>query len=111
MAPPMHGFSDAFESCKEEVLATLNGKDAFDTPIDLKEMDRLEVVINNNGKPEEEYIYEFEYTEGKWVYHDHYPFGLESDYDEQASGEVEMKPKLSRNLSVRILETFKVSSH
>ena len=78
-----------FKVNAEIVLSTLNTSEAFDKNLDIKNGDRLEVVLCNNSKEiAQSLYYNFEYTADVWKSIESDCFDLMNNYDEVNSGEL-----------------------
>jgi len=79
-----------FELNKETILNRLKEQDAFDTPIEFKSRDRLLISINNDrANVEEDMIYFFKFTRGKFRSTEYNPFGLMEEFDQFKKGTFE----------------------
>lgn len=67
----------------------LNEPDAFDTPIEFKSNDQIEIVLNNLSDDTNRMTFCFRYKRGKWAVEEYEPFELMNRYDEYAFGKVE----------------------
>ena len=75
-----------FEKNKRTIKKRLHSQDAFDMEITFKEMDELEIVLNNNE--DNRMTFCFIYEKGKWVETYYSYMGLESSYDIKGFGNI-----------------------
>lgn len=78
----------SFSENQATLLNRLNESDAFDIPMKFKAKDLLEIVINNNSKSQEPFIYSFKYKKGKWLAEETDPFEIMNHFDEENSGKI-----------------------
>jgi len=65
--PPLDKFSKNYIKNQFKISNALLEKEAFDKPINFKEKDRLQIVINNNADHYKDTMqFDFEYKLGKW---------------------------------------------
>lgn len=82
-------FNPMFDINEELMLNTLNSADAFDKNLDLKSGDRLEVVLCNHGRLNEETLYfNFKYTGTQWKPIEADAFELMTGFDQMGQGEI-----------------------
>lgn len=78
-----------FEQNKSTLLARLNEPGAFDVPMNLKEKDLLDVVINNKSSEIDlRFSYSFEFKKGMWNFIESDPFDIENHYNEETGGKM-----------------------
>jgi hypothetical protein len=77
-----------FKDNEELLTKALNTPEAFDTNINLKSKDRIEVVINNKSNDYTTYNYTFEYKKGQWKPIESDCFELMNRYDKLATGKL-----------------------
>ena len=84
-----------FEQNNNTLLARLNEPEAFDLPMNFKEKDRLDMVINNKATEIDlRFSYSFESRNGKWNFIESDPFDIENHFNEEMGGK--MKSVLNR---------------
>lgn len=78
-----------FEINVEILLSSLNTPEAFDKNLDVKNGDRLEVILCNNSNETVQTLYfNFEYTADVWKPFESDSFELMNNYDVTNSGEI-----------------------
>lgn len=79
------------------LLTRLNEPDAFDFPIEPRNKDLFEIVINNHRSDfEKRFNYFFIFKKGKWIASDADSFTIINHYEEEKSGKI--KSALKRKI-------------
>ncbi|RZL31869.1 MAG: hypothetical protein EOP00_34620 [Pedobacter sp.] len=95
---PTYLLDPNFNLNKDTLEKRLNEPGAFDTLLNFKAKDKLEIVFNNNAKnPFQRRTFNFQYRKGKWRFVDEDPFDLMMHYKELTFGK--MKEALKQNCS------------
>lgn len=77
-----------FAKNKEILKIQLNQKDAFDTVLDFKTKDLLEIVIDHAIPHTDKTSYLFEYKKDNWQSREYDPFYIASYFDEKEFGKI-----------------------
>ncbi|MFA9193387.1 hypothetical protein AAGV33_03140 [Flavobacterium sp. FBOR7N2.3] len=80
-------FDPKYKNNQNTILKRLTETDTFDTELEFKNNDVLEIVLNNNSEKECR-TYCFKFKNGVWKKKKYYPFELESEYDEKENGKI-----------------------
>lgn len=77
-----------FAKNKETLKKRLNQVDAFDTSLDFKNKDLLEIVIDHDIPHTDKTSYLFEYKNDIWYSREYDPFYIANDFDEKEFGKI-----------------------
>lgn len=81
---------------KKTILNRLSETDAFDTILDFKDKDVLEIVLHNE-QISYQITYCFQFLNGTWRNKKYCPFELESKFDEKEKGKIKNPLKIQKN--------------
>ena len=77
-----------FKENQTAILKRLSEPDTFDIPIEFKNKDVLEIVINNRAANLDTFIYSFQFKNNKWKAIETDPFDIMNHFDEENSGKI-----------------------